>query len=243
MTAQTDARDRAVRSMFDDVARRYDLLNRIISFRLDHYWRNEAVAAVRRQGADLILDLGAGTGDLTFAAARCGATRVVGLDFSLQMLRLAQQKKHARGAYGQRASFVQASALFAPFKSGAFDAILSAFVLRNISDLKLFFSESERVLKPGGMLVTLDMFPPPRSWFSALYGFYFYRLVPWIGRLLSDNSQAYRYLSESVRQFQSPAAITELIRDARFETVQVRKFLSGAVCMHVARKSRTPATE
>jgi demethylmenaquinone methyltransferase/2-methoxy-6-polyprenyl-1,4-benzoquinol methylase len=240
MTAPTDARDRDVRSMFDDVARRYDLLNRIISFRLDHYWRNEAVAAVRRQGADLILDLGAGTGDLTFAAARRGATRVVGLDFSLQMLRLAQQKQ-TRAACGQRASFVQGSALAAPFKSCAFDAIVSAFVLRNVSDLKLFFKESERVLKPGGMLVTLDMFPPPRSWFSALYSFYFYRLVPRIGRVLSDNSQAYRYLSESVRQFQSPAAIAELIRDARFEAVQMRRFLRGAICMHVAQKARPPA--
>jgi demethylmenaquinone methyltransferase/2-methoxy-6-polyprenyl-1,4-benzoquinol methylase len=185
--------------------------------------------------------LGAGTGDLTFAAAGRGAARVIGLDFSLQMLRLAQQKR-TRTIHGQRASFVQGSALFAPFKSCAFDAIMTTFVLRNISDLKLFFSESERLLKPGGTLVCLDMFPPPRSWFSALYGLYFYRLVPWIGAALSDNGQAYRYLSASVRQFQSPETITEWIREAGFETVELRKFLGGAICMHVAQKSSPPAT-
>ena len=235
MTAPNPSRDRAVQGLFDDVAPRYDLLNRIISFRLDGYWRKAAVAAALRGGAGLILDLGAGTGDLTFTAAGRGAARVIGLDFSLEMLRLAQHKRK-RAACGQQTTFVQGSALFSPFKAAVFEGIMSAFVLRNVSDLKLFFTESQRVLKPGGTLVTLDMFPPPKNWFRPVYALYFYQLVPWIGRVLSPNGHAYRYLSESVRHFHSPEAVTGFIEEARFEDVELRKFLGGAVCLHVARK-------
>jgi demethylmenaquinone methyltransferase/2-methoxy-6-polyprenyl-1,4-benzoquinol methylase len=223
--------------MFDDVAPRYDLLNRIISFRLDGYWRKAAVAAALRDRAGLFLDLGSGTGDLTFAAAAYGrgAARVIGLDFSLEMLRLAQQKKR-RAERTPETQFVQGSALLSPFRPDVFDGVVSAFVLRNISDLELFFAESQRVLKPGGTLVTLDMFPPPKNWFSPLYAFYFYRLVPWIGKVLSPRGQAYRYLSESVRRFHSPETISRLIEEAQFDPVTLKKFLNGAVCMHVAHK-------
>lgn len=225
--------------MFDAVAPRYDLLNRVISFRLDSYWRKAAVAAALRNGAALVLDMGSGTGDLSFAAAAYGrgTAKVIGLDFSLKMLRLAQQKKR-RAARSAAAQFVQASALAAPFKAAAFDAVITAFVLRNLSDLGSFFSESQRVLKPGGILVTLDMYPPPKNWFSPLYGFYFYRLVPWIGKMLSPHGNAYRYLSDSVQRFHSPETISRLLEEAEFESITVRRFLIGAVCMHVALKSR-----
>jgi demethylmenaquinone methyltransferase/2-methoxy-6-polyprenyl-1,4-benzoquinol methylase len=131
---------------------------------------------------------------------------------------------------------VQGSALLAPFKPEVFDGVMTAFVLRNVSDLELFFTESRRVLKPGGRLVTLDMFPLPQNWFSPMYTFYFHRLVPWIGKLLSPRGQAYQYLSESVRRFHSPETMTRLIEDAQFERVTLRRFLNGAVCMHVGHK-------
>ena len=237
MTASQDSRDRAVQSMFDNVAPRYDLLNRIISFRLDSHWRKAAVAAVMRDRTGLFLDLGSGTGDLTFAAAAKsrGAARLVGLDFSLEMLRLGEQKK-PRAEHGARIQFVQGSALMAPFKPDVFDGVMTAFVLRNVSDLRLFFAESRRVLKPGGTLVTLDMFPPPSSWFSPVYAFYFYRLVPRIGKILSPHGQAYQYLSESVRRFHSPETISRVIEEAQFERITLKKFFSGAVCLHVAHK-------
>ena len=244
MTLAHDSRDRAVQGMFDDVAPRYDLLNRIISLRLDGHWRKAAVAAALRNGTGLVLDVGSGTGDLAFAAAAYGrgAARVIGLDFSLEMLRLAQSKKR-RAAHAQHIHFVQGSALVAPFKGGVFDGVVTAFVLRNVSDLKLFFAESQRVLKPGGTLVTLDMYPPRKSWFSPLYALYFYRLVPWIGKILSPHGQAYQYLSDSVRRFHSPEALAGFIEEARFERVTLTKFLSGAVCMHVAQKPAAQDSE
>ena len=222
--------------MFDRIARRYDLLNCVISFRLDAWWRNQAIRTILTRPDPLILDLGTGTGDLTFTAARSGAGRVVGLDFSLPMLRLAQQKR-IRALHGERACFVLGSALDSPFKDALFDGVMTAFVLRNVSDLNLFFAHALRVLKPGGRFVSLDMFPPSKSWFSIFYALYFYRLVPWIGGLLARDRSAYQYLSESVRQFHSPETVAHLIEQAGFKQVTVRKFLSGAVCMHVAERA------
>src|SRR5436190_10437722 len=210
MLAFNHSRDRTVQNMFDRIARRYDLLNRIISFRLDSRWRNQAIKAVLTVPNPLILDLGAGTGDLTFAAAQAaqGNGRIVGLDFSLQMLRLAQEKK-SRAPQRDNTFFVLGSALLAPFKDAVFDGVMTAFVLRNVSDLSVFFAHAFRVLKPGGKFVSLDMFPPAGNWFAKLYGLYFYRLVPWIGRLLSHDRGAYKYLSESVQNFHPPEKVAD----------------------------------
>lgn len=238
MPVFNDARDQAVQSMFDRIAGRYDLLNRVISFRLDQRWRSQAIRTVLTCADPLILDLGAGTGDLSFAALKAtgGLGRIVGLDFSLQMLKRAQEKKPA-AVHGERVSFVLGSALISPFKDDVFDGVMTAFVLRNVSDLSLFFAHAFRVLKAGGKFVTLDMFPPSESWFAKLYGLYFYRIVPWVGGLLAHDRSAYDYLSQSVRQFHSPETIVHLIEEAGFKRVTMRKFLHGAVCLHVGEKS------
>lgn len=234
-------RDYAVQRMFDRIAERYDLLNRVISLRLDVRWRNRVIRTVLSGRHSLILDLGAGTGDLTFAAAKTmhGNGRIVGLDFSPQMLRVAQEKKLC-AAHGDKTHFVLGSALLSPFKDAVFDGVMTAFVLRNVSDLSLFFGHAFRVLKAGGKFVSLDMFPPSQGWFSVLYGLYFYRLVPWLGGLLAHDPSAYKYLSESVRQFHSPGHIADVLRDCGFQRVAVRRFLNGAVCMHVGEKSTNP---
>jgi demethylmenaquinone methyltransferase/2-methoxy-6-polyprenyl-1,4-benzoquinol methylase len=233
-----NTRDDAVQRMFDRIAKRYDLLNRVISLRLDTWWRNQAIRVVLSGDDPIILDIGAGTGDLTFAAAKSagGNGRIIGLDFSAQMLRLAQEKKN-RAAHGDKAYFVLGSALLPPFHDGIFDGVMTAFVLRNVSDLSLFFSHAFRLLKPGGNFVSLDMFPPAGGWFSNLYGLYFYRLMPWLGGILAHDPKAYKYLSDSVRQFHSPDHIADMIRGSGFERIHVRRFLRGAVCMHIAVKT------
>jgi demethylmenaquinone methyltransferase/2-methoxy-6-polyprenyl-1,4-benzoquinol methylase len=114
---------------------------------------------------------------------------------------------------------------------------MSAFVLRNVSDLALFFNQAFRVLRPGGKFVSLDMFPPSKGLFAGFYGLYFYHMVPWIGALLARDRAAYKYLSESVRTFHPPDTIAEILKQSGFTHVSWRKFLYGAVCMHVAEKS------
>jgi len=239
MFAVNHSRDRSVQGMFDRIAGRYDLMNRVISFRLDARWRRQAIRTVMTKEHPCIIDLGTGTGDLALNAATIAQGRgvFVGLDFSLPMLRLAQAKKNTE-PHGGSAAFVMGSAMIAPFKSSRFDGALTAFVLRNVSDLPLFFAEALRVLKPGGRLVSLDMFPPDPGWFATLYSVYFYSLMPRVGGWLAGDRQAYQYLSDSVRRFRSPAKVAEMISDAGFESVQFQRFLRGAVCMHVAEKPR-----
>ncbi len=227
-----------VRGLFDRIARRYDLLNRIISFHLDTYWRKKAVGAALRGGERLVLDLGTGTGDLAFTAARgIGGGKIVGLDFSFEMLRLAVRKREKERG-GGNTFYVSASALAPPFKDASFDAAVSAFVLRNVTDLPRFFAEAYRVLKPGGRLVTLDMFPPSLFIFSFFYSLYFHHLMPWVGARLTRDREAYRYLSTTVKKFHAPEAIAEMIARTGFGNVTTQKFLSGAVCLHAADKPR-----
>jgi demethylmenaquinone methyltransferase / 2-methoxy-6-polyprenyl-1,4-benzoquinol methylase len=243
MSAPNSQRDRAVQNMFDRIAGRYDLLNRVISFRLDVWWRHEAIRTVLTGGNPIILDIGTGTGDLAFNAAKetKGNARIVGLDFAFQMLKLARSKQ-VRTKHGLTTTFVMGSAMASPFKDATFDGAMTAFVLRNVSDLSLLFAEAFRVLKPGAKFVSLDMFPPSLTWFATLYAIYFSHLMPRIGGVLSRDPSAYRYLSESVRQFHTPENVQKLIERAGFANVATRKFMSGAVCMHVAQKSRTAAT-
>jgi demethylmenaquinone methyltransferase/2-methoxy-6-polyprenyl-1,4-benzoquinol methylase len=238
MSVESHPRDQAVQGMFDRIAGRYDLLNRIISFKLDNWWRKQAVELLTQGNSPRIVDLGTGTGDMILSAmiSARGNARIVGLDLSMNMLQLAQSKRAVQSS-GATATFVQGSAMASPFKDASFDGAMSAFVLRNVSDLGLFFSEACRVLKPGGKLVTLDMFPPQKNWFAPFYCLYFYRLVPWIGGWLAGDRSAYRYLSDSVRRFHPPEAVSDTIRQAGFTQVNLRKFLNGAVCMHIAEKA------
>ena len=237
MSNLAKTRDKSVQKMFDRIAWRYDILNHVISFRLDKRWRTETIAALLRDGNEIVLDVGTGTGDLTFAAAKHLKQHgcIFGLDFSFQMLSLARAKRN-RAVNGAQTQFLQGSALAPPFRDCSFDGVMTAFVLRNLSDLGLFFEQAYRLLKPGGRLVSLDMFPPAEGLFSSLYGMYFHRLMPRIGGFLARDLQAYKYLSDTVRNFDPPEKIVGLMQDCGFQAVRMRRFLRGAVCLHIADK-------
>lgn len=207
---------RAVRSMFDAIAPRYDLVNRIMTFRLDVGWRRKTVASLRLPTGSLVLDLAAGTGDLCRDLQRAGHV-AIGADLSWGML------AHAR----TDAPLVQADALRLPVPAGAVDGVTSGFALRNFVDLPAFFAELGRVVRPGGRVALLDAAQPENKVLQLGHGVYFGKVVPKIGGLLSDPS-AYRYLPKSMAYLPPPAVMLDSLSAAGFAEVD-RRLLTGGI--------------
>lgn len=223
-----DEKEAHVRGMFDAIAPRYDLLNRVIAANLDQRWRKAAAREARGSGVGPYLDVGAGTGDLTLAMAReAPHARVLGIDLSRAMLVLGRNKGIAAA---------QASGLALPVRDASVEAITNAFVLRNLADMGVFFREAHRALRPGGKLVSLEISRPRGRIFGPVYRLYFFRIVPRIGRALSGNARAYGYLADSVARVPEPEAIAAQMRDAGFARVEARPLMRGAVVLFVAEK-------
>ena len=206
----------AVRSMFDAIAPRYDLVNRIMTFRLDVGWRRAAVRSLRLSAGATVLDLAAGTGDLCRDLRQAGHVPI-GVDLSWGML------AHARTS----TPLVQADALRLPLPDGSAGGATCGFALRNFVDLGGFFAELGRVVRAGGRVALLDVAEPTNPLLRWGHGVYFGKVVPRIGGLLSDAS-AYRYLPQSVAYLPAPGKMLDLLGDAGFVEVD-RRLLTGGI--------------
>lgn len=205
-----------MRTMFDTIAPRYDVVNRIMTFGLDRMWRHRAVAALDLGPGSLVLDLACGTGDLCRDLAAAGHLPV-GADLSFGML------AHARTG----APLVQGDAVHLPFPTGRLDGAISGFALRNFVGLPPVFEELARIIRPGGRVALLDVATPANPLLRAGHAVYFGRVVPRIGGLLSDQ-EAYRYLPKSVAYLPPGEAMLDMLRDAGFGAVR-RRMLSGGI--------------
>ncbi len=222
--------------MFDGIARRYDLLNRILSFGLDRLWRRRLVASLAVASDWQVLDLATGTGDVALEVLRQqpGAT-VVGLDPSSRMLEVGERKVAAAGLAG-KVTLQQGQAEALPAADDAFDAVTIAWGIRNVVDRRQALREMARVLRPGGKLAILESIEPRPGLLSSPARFYLHHVVPRIGAWLSQAS-AYRYLQTSIEAFPPPDVFARMVEEAGLEVIAVRPQTFGVCCLFVARKS------
>lgn len=221
-----------VKEMFDNIAPKYDLLNRLLSMRQDVYWRSKMVSEMTIPKDGKILDAACGTGDVIIEITKQKGERasVVGLDFAPSMLAIAGEKT------GSFDNLIAGDALDLPFKKGCFDAVTMAFGIRNIMDKPKALNAFHTLLKKGGMILILELTTPEPGTLLSFYLFYFKKLLPLIGRYFSKHSFAYQYLPESVMKFPTPDAFSGLIRSAGFSNVRYKKMTFGIVTLFIAAK-------
>lgn len=210
-----DDKARAVREMFDTIAPRYDLVNRIMTFRLDVRWRRKTVAALELDPGARVLDLASGTGDFCRELLHQGH-RPLSFDFSFGML----------SADTSGSPRTQADALRLPVRNAAVDGVTCGFALRNFVELPAFFAELARVTRPGGRIALLDVSVPTNRLVRAGNSVYFGKMVPFIGAIFSDRA-AYRYLPRSVSYLPASSRLVQMLRDAGFTDVQHRQLSGG----------------
>lgn len=231
----------AVREMFGSIAGRYDLLNHLLSANIDRSWRRICVAEVERRlgrGAARTLDVGCGTADLSLEFAGLGP--VVGCDFCHPMLRIGREKA-ARAVRPHPVELTEGDALQLPFGDGRFDAVVSAFVLRNLANLEAGLREMRRVLRVGGVVAVLDFGMPSETWWARLYRIYFTRVLPRIGRLVSGVAGPYSYLPDSVQSFPQPGELLRLLERCGFHRAHARLLTAGVAVLLTAEAGDPPA--
>lgn len=221
-----------VRAMFDRIVPRYDLMNHVMTFGMDFRWRALVAERAAAMG-DRVLDVATGTGDVAFAIRDAGARDVTGLDFSPEMIAAADAKGRARGS---DIDFLIGNAMQLPFPDGTFDACTVSFGLRNMPDYGAAIAEMTRVLRPGGRFICLEMTPYRKPVLGRLFSFYFHRIVPLVGRLLTGSSSAYRYLPRSVDSFPTSTQMIMLMRAAGLTTTHVTFLGGGTVAVHTGIK-------
>jgi demethylmenaquinone methyltransferase/2-methoxy-6-polyprenyl-1,4-benzoquinol methylase len=238
-TALLDKREARIRRMFGHIAPTYDLLNHLLSLNVDRYWRWRTTRLVPPSGPGPVLDVCTGTGDLALAYDRAagGRVSVVGSDFCHEMLVPARAKARQRRADG-RVRYVEADTQRLPFPDDTFQITAVAFGLRNVTDTDRGLAEMARVTRPGGRVAVLE-FSRPKHWlFGRLYRFYFRRLLPLVGQLVSRSKEdAYRYLPASVQEFPDGEALAERMRGQGLTDVRWYPFTFGIATLYVGTKA------
>lgn len=225
-------RARYVQGMFSRIARRYDLMNRLMTAGQDVRWRREVVRRTGIPESGRLLDLGAGTGDLAWETRRQQpGSRPVAADFTLEMMRVGKSRPNSPSL-----DWSAADALYLPFLTETFDAVISGFLLRNVVDVPQALSEQYRVLKPGGRVVVLDTTQPTRNLLSPLINFHLHVIIPFLGRIIAGASEAYTYLPESTEAFLQAEQLAAYFNQAGFREVGFRRLMFGTVAIHWGKK-------
>jgi demethylmenaquinone methyltransferase/2-methoxy-6-polyprenyl-1,4-benzoquinol methylase len=242
MMSDLTGRERAdyVQKMFTRIAARYDLMNRLMTFGQDMRWRRTVIAKAALPPAALplaggrLLDLGAGTGDIALAARKAHPdSRIVAGDFTVEMMRVGRTRPG-----GAALPWTAADALNLPFADASFDAVVSGFLMRNVADLPRALHEQRRVLKPGGRIVILDTTRPPQNLLSPFIRLHLKYVIPALGKLITGEAEAYRYLPETTRGFLSAEELALKLRDARFDEIGYKRAMLGTIAIHWGKREK-----
>lgn len=218
-----------VQNMFTRIAKRYDLMNRLMTGGQDTRWRKQVIQLARLRNNASLLDLGAGTGDLAREAiTQFPRAKVIAADFTLEMMRVGQK----RG----RLNFSSADALQLPFQDWSFDAVVSGFLMRNVIDLQKALQEQYRVLKKGGRMVILDTTRPKKNILSPFIWVHMHFVIPTLGRLLTGSGDAYRYLPETTEGFVTAEELAARMAAVGFKKINYERFMFGTIAIHWGEK-------
>ncbi|NUO84345.1 bifunctional demethylmenaquinone methyltransferase/2-methoxy-6-polyprenyl-1,4-benzoquinol methylase UbiE [candidate division KSB1 bacterium] len=226
-----------VQEMFDRIAPRYDLMNRIMTMGRDQSWRKLLIQRAGITAGARVLDIATGTADIALAAHAAGAAQVIAADFSREMLVYAQSKiQQAAKNNGRTILLAAADGLRLPFADNTFDAVVTGFSLRNVGNLDHFLREMTRVTKTGGKVACLEITRPRSPYFRNFFAWYFGRVVPFMGRLISGQREAYSYLPHSVSIFVTPEELRVRMEDAGLNHASFETLMLGTVAIHSGTK-------
>jgi demethylmenaquinone methyltransferase/2-methoxy-6-polyprenyl-1,4-benzoquinol methylase len=224
-----------IEQMFGEIAPTYDFLNHFLSFGIDVHWRHKTAKALRVQSGTVLLDVATGTGDTLKQLVRLGPRKIVGVDITQGMLDICAKKVAQQMELGMIELYC-CSAYSLPFPDSSFDGATVTFGVRNFDDKPTGLKEIARVLRPGSRLAIAELTTPKKKPFSDLYEFYFKKVLPFIGGMLSRNFPAYKYLPDSVTKFPDPAVFCKMMEDAGFEDVYARPLTFGVCMLYVGKK-------
>lgn len=231
---QGQERAQYVQNMFARIAGRYDLMNRLMTFGQDVRWRQYVIeqAALPQYGS--LLDIATGTGEIALEGLfQVPGLQAVGGDFTLEMMQVGKRIPVRRTI-----QWVGADTLLLPFGDDQFDAVTSGFLMRNVIDVEAAFAEQKRVTKPGGRVVVLESSPPKENLLRPFILLHLNLIIPSLGRIITGEADAYRYLPDSTQQFRDPQSLAAIMRQTGFEDVSYRLFMFGTIAIHSGRKPR-----
>ncbi len=224
-------KEKHVRRIFESIAGNYDFLNHLLSFGVDFYWRKKALKLTGINPETILLDVACGTGDVAIAARRLGVQNIFGADFSYNMLRLFNQKSE-----WIKGKNIQMTAENMPLKNESVTNITVAFGVRNFYDIQQGFNSFFRVLKKNGKATIIEFRLPKNPVFRGLYKFYFKKILPVVGGIISGDKEAYKYLPNSVEEFDEKINISSLLKNSGFKNIKTHSLTFGIVQVVIAAK-------
>jgi len=224
-----------VARMFDNISHRYDLLNRVLSLGIDISWRKEAVKILKKHNPATVLDVATGTADFAIAAVKANPTKIIGVDISENMLAIGRQKIKNKHLEDKIELFTGDSENLL-YQDNFFDAVIVSFGVRNFENLEKGLAEINRVLRPGGLLIVLEFSKPTGFFFKHLYTFYFKFILPSVGKLISKDTAAYKYLPDSVNAFPYGKAFENILIKIGFKNTQCKPLTFGVSSIYTGLK-------